>query len=115
VEKGMADEKTDTAGKLIGWSIGNGMEKKPLDDLVDFPCDFTFKIIGEVENDFEKEVIRGIEAFVQKPIKVVSAQIKRSRKKRYTSLTLVLHVEKSQDIYDVYEACRGMSNIKFVL
>ena len=44
----MVEEKEDTAGEMMGWSIGSGMKKKPLDDLVDFPCDFTFKIIYKV-------------------------------------------------------------------
>ena len=111
----MAEEKSDTAGKMIGWSIGNGMQKKPLDELLEFPCDFTFKIIGAIDGDFEASVIQGINAFVQKPVTVVRSQIKKSSQKKYTSLTLVLHVEQSQDIYDVYEACRGMPHIKFVL
>jgi putative lipoic acid-binding regulatory protein len=111
----MVEEKEDTAGQMIGGAIGSGMKKKPLDDLVDFPCDFTFKIIGMVSDDFVSKIVNGITAHGGKPLKIVSSECKKSSKNKYTSLTLVLNVQESQDIYDVYEACQAMPEIKFVL
>ena len=111
----MVDEKEDTAGQLMGWSIGSGIKKKPLDELVTFPCDFTFKIIGVDSDDFVAKILTQITAHGGKPLTVVSSECKQSSKNKYTSLTLVLNVKESQDIYDVYEACQAMPEIKFVL
>ena len=111
----MVDEKTDTAGQLMGWSIGSGIKKKPLDELVEFPCDFTFKIIGMDSEDFVSKIITQITAHAGKPLNVVSSECKKSSNNKYTSLTLILNVKESQDIYDVYEACQTMPEIKFVL
>ena len=105
----------DKAGKLMGWSLGSGMKKKQFEDLVTFPCDFSFKIIGTASADFEEQVIEAIESYRGQPIQVVSSAIKPSSQKKYTSLTLTLHVTDSQTIYDVYDACEKLPHIKFVL
>lgn len=111
----MADETSDTAGKLMGWSVGSGFKKKPMDKLVQFPCDFTFKIIGEHSTDFADQILQTIKDYRGSELKVVDHETKTSRKSNYTSLTLTLHVEVSQDIYDVYEACQQLPYVKFVL
>ncbi|MBL92114.1 MAG: hypothetical protein CMH56_09950 [Myxococcales bacterium] len=109
------NDNGDEAGKLMGWSLGSGMKKKQFEDLVKFPCDFSFKIIGVASDDFEDTVIKAIEAHRGAAIQVVSSAIKPSSQKKYTSLTLTLHVTDSQTIYDVYDACEKLPNIKFVL
>jgi len=112
----MSDKnQEDKAGDLLGWSLNTGMEKKNFDELVDFPSDFTFKIIGTSSADFKTEVVEAIETYRSKEVEVIGAEIKKSRKENYLSLTLVLRVQSSQDIYDVYEACQKMPQIKFVL
>ena len=109
------DDKDDKAGKLMGWSLGSGMKKKQFEDLVSFPCDFSFKIIGVASDDFEAKVIEAIETYRGEPVQVVKSTMKPSSQKNYASLTLTIHVTDSKTIYDVYDACEKLPEIKFVL
>ena len=82
---------------------------------MEFPCEFTFKIIGMAADDFADQVVKGIEAHRSQKVDVVRSEVRPSKTNKYLSLTLTLRVADGQSIYDVYDACEKMPNIKFVI
>lgn len=76
--------------------------KRPLDELVDFPCVFTFKIVGLNEGDFLDDIC----ATVAESLNTASRHLKTSFRDRgkYRSITLRVPVNNANQIYDVYAA-----------
>ncbi len=113
----MADD--DSAGPLLGWSIGAGMNSggsgRPLEDLVSYPCVFRFKAVAKAELDVVKDLIARVEAVIGSPIAEGSWSTRESSGGKYVSLTVDVDVTDAQQVYAVYEALRGDSRVTHLL
>ena len=108
----------DTAGPLLGWSIGNGVSKagsRPIEDLVSYPCVFRFKAIARAEGDLAKELIVRIEAVVGTAIEESAWTVRDSSGGRYTCLTVDVYVTSGQQVYDIYEALKQDARVTHLL
>jgi uncharacterized protein len=76
--------------------------KRPLDELVDFPCVFTFKVVGLNEGDFLDDICVSVAG----ALKTATQHLKTSFRDRgkYRSITLRAPVNNAKQIYDVYAA-----------
>jgi putative lipoic acid-binding regulatory protein len=74
--------------------------KRPFDALVDFPCVFTFKVVGVREGEF----LDDISDAVARVLKTERRHLKTSFRDRgkYRSITLSAPVNCAEQIYDVY-------------
>jgi putative lipoic acid-binding regulatory protein len=74
--------------------------KRPFDSLVDFPCVFTFKVVGLREGDF----LDDIRDAVARVLKTDKCHLKTSFRDRgkYRSISLAAPVNCAEQIYDVY-------------
>jgi putative lipoic acid-binding regulatory protein len=75
--------------------------KRAFDSLVDFPCVFTFKVVGLREGEF----LDDIRDAVARVLKTEKRHLKTSFRDRgkYRSITLSAPVNCAEQIYDVYE------------
>ena len=82
--------------------------------LLEFPCEFPIKVMGETHVDFLLEIIKTIQVHETSfdDSKVVT---KASSAGRYTSLTCHCYVESKPQLDNIYRALTSHPMVKFVL
>lgn len=108
----------DSAGPLIGWSIGSGMSSatgRPLEDLVEYPCVFRFKAIAKATSDLVDALLARVATVLGRAVEADAWSARDSSGGRYVCLTLDLYVTSGQQVYDVYEALRGDERVTHLL
>lgn len=81
------------------------------DALVDFPCVFTFKVIGMAQGDFIGDIVDSVALVLETDKKFLKTTY-RDRGK-YRSITLKAPVNTANQIYDVYAAIDRDPRVKF--
>lgn len=81
------------------------------DHLVDFPCVFTFKVIGLSQGDFTNDIIDSVATALDMDRKFLRTSF-RDRGK-YRSITVEAPVNTSDQIYEVYAAIGRDPRVKF--
>jgi putative lipoic acid-binding regulatory protein len=82
--------------------------------LIEFPCDFPIKVMGETSADFSVEIINTI----QKQLPSFNAshiEMRGSSGGKYISLTCTVHVSSRPQLDDIYRALTSHPMVKFVL
>ncbi len=84
------------------------------DTLIEFPCDFPIKVMGEQHQDFQAEVVRTIQSIL--PVFTsASVQSRASSGGKYTSLTCEVHVTSKPQLDSIYMALTSHPMVKVVL
>lgn len=82
--------------------------------LIEFPCDFPIKVMGETHVDFSSEIIKTIQA--QLPSFDAShIEMRGSSGGKYISLTCTVHVSSKPQLDDIYRALTAHPMVKFAL
>ena len=105
----------DTAGPLIGWSLGSGVKKRPLDDLVAFPCRYLFKAVGPADDDFVAAVLTRVAAVIGRPLASDEHSTRPSKKGTYVAVSMRLWVENADRLYAIYAAIKEDERVRYVL
>lgn len=84
------------------------------DTLMEFPNDFTFKVIGEATPEFEGEVLRIFRQYFPK-LGEGAIQIKSSNNEKYLSYSIHVTAESKEQLDTVYQALSDNPLILFVL
>jgi len=84
------------------------------ESLIEFPCDFPIKVMGETHDDFSIEIIVTIQQFEPK-FDASKVEIRGSSGGKYTSLTCTCYVESQLQLDNIYRALTGHPLTKFVL
>ena len=108
----MAD---DEAGPLLGWSLAAGVGRKPLHDLVDFPCTFEFKAVGTAAADFVSSMLVRVGEVLGRTIGDDEHSVRKSATGRYESVSLRLFVTSGDEVYAIYEAIQADARVKILL
>jgi len=87
--------------------------KEKLEAIHSFPGPFIFKVIGENTDDFQNSVIDAVRAVI--PAAQPEISRRESKGARHQSLTLVVEVENSQAVVDIYAHFSKLEGIKFML
>ncbi|EKD77088.1 MAG: hypothetical protein ACD_42C00484G0003 [uncultured bacterium] len=91
----------------------NGHHKEDK-SLIEFPCDFTLKIMGKAQGDFEKIVFD----IVQKHFPTFNdqhVQKKLSKDKNYLSLSITVHADSKMQLDALYQELSTTKEILMVL
>jgi len=82
--------------------------------LIEFPCHFPIKVMGEVHDEFTSTVI---EIITQKNEKFdpSTIEMKGSSEGRYISLTCFVYVKNKPELDDIYRSLSSHPMIKVVL
>ena len=82
--------------------------------LIEFPCDFPIKVMGETHDDFAAEIIKTIQT--QLPgFNATKIEMRGSSGGKYISLTCTVHVTTKAQLDDVYRALSAHPMVKFAL
>lgn len=82
------------------------------DEFLEFPCPFTFKIMGLANVSLTDQVIAKLQAIVPGDY---SPKVKPSSKGTYESITIVATVGSKEDIEQIYTEVGGLDDVRYVL
>lgn len=94
-------------GNVGGGDGGNRI----FDELVDFPCVFTFKIIGERQGDFMNDIVDSVASALHTDKKNFKTSFR--DKGKYRSITIKAPVNTATQIYSAYAAIDRDPRVKF--
>lgn len=84
-----------------------------LEDLVEFPAAFTFRVMGQASDDLPDRCAAALSAALgQAPD---SVELRESAQGRYLAVRLGATVTSAEQIYAAYAALRGVEGVRLVL
>ncbi len=82
--------------------------------LIEFPCDFPIKVMGETHPDFTTEIIKTIQQ-LEHNFDASKVEMRGSSGGKYISLTCTVHVTTKPQLDDIYRALTSHPMVKVVL
>ncbi|HSI44455.1 MAG TPA: DUF493 domain-containing protein [Methylotenera sp.] len=82
--------------------------------LIDFPCDFPIKVMGETHDTFSQKIIDLIQTIVPS-FNAAQVEMKASSAGKYISLTCTVHVVSQEQLDSIYRLLSSNSLVKFAL
>lgn len=82
--------------------------------LIEFPCDFPIKVMGETHVDFSSEIIKTIQGQLPS-FDATKIEMRGSTGGKYISLTCTVHVTSKPQLDDIYRALTAHPMVKFAL
>lgn len=82
--------------------------------LIDFPCDFAIKVMGETQDTFSAKIIEAIQTIVP-AFNAEHIEMRASSAGKYISLTCTVHVVSQAQLDDVYRVLSAHPLVKFAL
>ena len=82
--------------------------------LIDFPCDFPIKVMGEMQDGFA-DIIIGLIQTVQPTFTAAHVSMRASSGGKYISLTCLVHVASQDQLDAVYRLISAHPLVKFSL
>lgn len=82
--------------------------------LIEFPCEFPIKVMGETHIDFSLEIIKTIQQY-EASFDEGKVNTRASSGGKYTSLTCTCYVESKPQLDNIYRALTSHPMVKFVL
>jgi putative lipoic acid-binding regulatory protein len=84
------------------------------ESLIEFPCAFPIKVMGETHIDFSIEIIKTIQQH-EATFDASKVEMRASSGGKYTSLTCTCYVESKPQLDNIYRALTSHPMVKFVL
>ncbi|PKO92659.1 MAG: hypothetical protein CVU15_05985 [Betaproteobacteria bacterium HGW-Betaproteobacteria-1] len=82
--------------------------------LVEFPCDFPIKVMGETRDEFAQTIIDVIRIH-DDGFDATKVEMRASSAGKYLSLTCTVYVTSKPQLDDIYRALTAHPMVKFVL
>lgn len=82
--------------------------------LIEFPCDFPIKVMGETHADFTDEVIKTIRQLLP-DFDAANIEMRGSSGGKYISITCTVYVTSKPQLDDIYRALTSHPMVKVVL
>lgn len=82
--------------------------------LIEFPCDFPIKVMGETHADFSAQMIQTIQK-VLPSFDAAKVEMRGSSGGKYISLTCTVHVTSKPQLDNIYRAISAHPMVKFAL
>ncbi len=82
--------------------------------LIEFPCDFPIKVMGETHQHFTQEVVKTIRSLIP-DFNESGIEMRGSSGGKYISLTCTVHVTNKPQLDDIYCALTSHPMVKVVL
>lgn len=92
----------------------NTNDTEQQETLIEFPCDFPIKVMGETNSDFSAEIIKTIQKLEPK-FDTSKVETRESSGGKYISLTCTCYVESKPQLDNIYRALTSHPLTKFVL
>ena len=88
---------------------------KVFEKLVEYPCEFTIKVIGFDDETFSADMVKYIAGVVDKPAESIAFSKNDSKQKTYTSVTIKAPVASADELYQCYAVLRQDPRVKIAL
>ncbi len=82
--------------------------------LIDFPCDFAIKVMGETHETFASTMVSTIQT-VEPTFSAERVQMRASSGGKYISLTCTVYVVSQSQLDDIYRLLSAHPLVKFAL
>ncbi len=83
------------------------------ESLIDFPCHYQFKAIGNGGETFRRDVVQAVSVHV--PVSRDSVRAQPSRLGNYQSVSVVLTIHNAAQLKDIYSELNKVSGLKMLL
>lgn len=93
--------------------LKNNNEELPA-KLLEFPCEFPMKIVGQCTDDFSEKIVAVIKKHAP-DFNAASVQMKASSKGNYISLGILVNATSQDMLDDLYKELSSHPLVKFVL
>lgn len=98
-------------------------DRRVFDDTLQFPCQFTVKIIGSQDKDrlFINDVISSVASIIGVHPDTITFSVKDSKTSastsasKYTSITIDANFNNSDELYSVYNLAKSDPRIKYII
>jgi putative lipoic acid-binding regulatory protein len=87
---------------------------KEEETLVEFPCDFFIKVMGETSDDFANAMVKVIQVYAPK-FDASKVDIRASSSGKFISLTCSVYVTTKTQLDSIYRALSEHPQVKYVL
>ena len=87
---------------------------QPEETLIEFPCDFPIKVMGETHDDFASTMIEVIRQHLPE-FSAERVEMRASSGGRYISLTCTVYVTSRPQLDGIYRSLSSHPSVKFVL
>lgn len=82
--------------------------------LIDFPCDFSIKVMGEMHESFAQIIIEAIQT-KEPTFNASKVEMRASSGGKYISLTCSVYVTSQTQLDDIYRVISGHPLVKFAI
>ncbi|MCH8492251.1 DUF493 family protein YbeD [Aliidiomarina sp.] len=82
------------------------------DELLDFPCDFTFRVMGVASNSLADEIIAVVQQHAPGDY---SPEVRPSSKGNYHSVSVSVVVTSKQHVETLYRSLSAIDDVRYVL
>jgi len=82
--------------------------------LIELPCDFPIKVMGETRDDFAETIIAVVRVHLP-DFDASRVEVRGSSGGRYTSLTCIVYVTSKPQLDDIYRALTAHPMVRVVL
>lgn len=82
--------------------------------LIEFPCDFPIKVMGETHADFTAEIVKTIQQ-LNPNFSTANIEMRSSSGGKYISLTCTVYVTSKPQLDDIYRALTAHPMVKVTL
>lgn len=82
--------------------------------LIDFPCEFPIKVMGEMQDSFSETIVGLIQTIVP-TFTAKNVEMRASSGGKYISLTCTVHVVSQVQLDDIYRVISAHPLVKFSL
>ncbi len=82
--------------------------------LIDFPCEFPIKVMGEMQDSFSETIIGLIQTIVP-TFSAKNIEMRASSGGKYISLTCTVHVMSQMQLDDIYRVISAHPLVKYSL
>lgn len=94
--------------------VDNKIVEQTQETLIEFPCDFPIKVMGETRDDFTNEIIKTIQTKIPS-FNASQIEMRGSSGGKYISLTCTVHVTSKPQLDDIYRALTSHPMVKVTL
>ena len=92
---------------------GTPPAKPPLDELVEFPCDYIYKAFGPNNDAFVASVRSTIGKTVFAPLDAI--KVRASSKGEYQCVTVVVRLQNVEQLKTIYSDLQQLAELKYLL
>ena len=92
---------------------GTSHPKPPLDELIEFPCDYIFKAFGPNNAAFVASVRSTIGKTVFAPLDAI--KVRASSKAEYQCVTVVVRLQNVEQLMAIYSDLQQLAELKYLL